>query len=118
MSVAQLFFSFEGRLNREPYWFCTLTMTAIIYLPAFYYYDFGTKSADTFIAIANLVLLWPTLAVLAKRWHDRDKSAWWSLIVLVPVIGFLWCLIENGFLQGTPGPNRFGVNPMSITNEA
>ena len=26
----------------------------------------------------------------------------------IPVIGFVWTLIENGFLRGTPGDNRFG----------
>ncbi|MBV7329929.1 DUF805 domain-containing protein [Chloroflexi bacterium TSY] len=55
--------------------------------------------------------LWPNLAVSAKRWHDRDKSGWWSLIVLIPIIGVIWMLIEVGFLEGTNGPNRFGPEP-------
>ena len=43
-----------------------------------------------------------------KRFHDRDKSGWWVLIGLIPIIGAIWLLIELGFLKGTPGPNRFG----------
>jgi len=93
-------------------------MAAVILVPAFFYFGVGTEAADAYVDAASLVLLWPVLAVQAKRWHDRDKSAWWVLINLIPVIGFLWSIIENGFLQGTPGPNRFGVQPLSAANEA
>ncbi len=62
--------------------------------------------------IVNLLLLWPAIATSAKRWHDRNKSAWWVLIVLVPVLGWLWALVENGFLRGTRGDNRFGPDPV------
>ncbi len=40
-----------------------------------------------------------------------DKSGWWMLIALIPIIGSIWFLIELGFLAGTPGPNRFGPPP-------
>jgi uncharacterized membrane protein YhaH (DUF805 family) len=58
--------------------------------------------------VVNLLLTWPALAVSVKRWHDRDKSGWWVLINLVPLIGMVWTLIENGLLPGTPGPNPYG----------
>ncbi len=48
-----------------------------------------------------------------KRYHDRNKSGWWVLIVFVPVIGGLWYLIECGFLRGTPGPNNYGPDPLA-----
>ena len=43
-----------------------------------------------------------------KRWHDRDKGAVWCLIVMLPMFGSLWAFVECGFLDGTPGSNRFG----------
>ena len=59
--------------------------------------------------------------IIVKRWHDRDKSGWWVLIGLIPVIGACWTIIECGFLKGTEGSNRFGtdlsldhLNPDSI----
>ena len=64
------------------------------------------------ISILVLIVLWPTLAVYTKRWHDRDKSGWWSLIMFVPIIGGIWFLVECGFLRGTDGPNRFGNDPL------
>jgi uncharacterized membrane protein YhaH (DUF805 family) len=30
------------------------------------------------------------------------------LINLVPIVGVIWSLVENGFLRGTEGTNRFG----------
>ena len=64
-----------------------------------------------------LILLAPALvnfAVLAKRWHDRNKSAWWAFIHLVPVIGVLWTFVECGFFKGTTGTNRFGPDPLQL----
>jgi uncharacterized membrane protein YhaH (DUF805 family) len=55
--------------------------------------------------LASIVI---SLATSAKRWHDRNKSGWWILIGLIPVIGWLWSLIECGFLPGTDGPNTYG----------
>ncbi|OAD23398.1 membrane protein containing DUF805 [Candidatus Thiomargarita nelsonii] len=62
--------------------------------------------------IAPLILLWPGLATQVKRWHDRNKSGWWVLINLIPIIGWIWALIEVGFLPGTKGNNRFGSDPL------
>jgi uncharacterized membrane protein YhaH (DUF805 family) len=61
-----------------------------------------------FSGIFALLSLIPAIIVHIKRFHDRDKSGWWVLIGLVPIIGAIWLLIELGFLKGTPGPNRFG----------
>ena len=70
-----------------------------------------TESRDEAIVglgyIIMLVLLWPSLAVQIKRWHDRDKSGWWQLISLVPIAGPIWAFIELGFLPGTSGANRY-----------
>ncbi|MEA1950962.1 MAG: DUF805 domain-containing protein [Planctomycetota bacterium] len=55
-------------------------------------------------------ILWISLAIQAKRWHDRDKSAWWILIGFVPLIGPIWVLIEVGCLRGKYGPNQYGAD--------
>ena len=66
------------------------------------------------IDVFALVAIWMKLAVLVKRWHDRDKSGWWMLIGLIPLIGGLWILIECGFLDGTRGSNKYGLSPKGI----
>jgi uncharacterized membrane protein YhaH (DUF805 family) len=67
-----------------------------------------------------LALLWPSLAVSVKRCHDRNKSGLWLILMYLAcftVIGALWPLIELGFLDGTPGPNKFGPSPKGLGAE-
>lgn len=58
-------------------------------------------------------MLWSSLALQVKRWHDRDKSAWWLLMNFVPFIGAIWVLVECGFLRGTEGQNSYGPDPLA-----
>jgi len=109
MKWTWLLFSFQGRISRKPYWIFNL-----IILFGWMVLGLFTEVSPEIDQISRpqlmfmLWILWPSLAVQAKRWHDRNKSAWWILINFIPLIGPLWALIENGFLPGTPGPNRFG----------
>ncbi len=63
------------------------------------------------------MFLWPALALSTKRWHDREKSGWWNLILLIPIIGGLWFLIDCGVLPGTDGTNNFGEDPLRENTE-
>jgi uncharacterized membrane protein YhaH (DUF805 family) len=95
------------------------------------------------VVLVTLALFYPGYAVAAKRFQDRDKPGQTALYGLVPVLiasllqafgltgtpqepnalGWictlvtmgvgLWFLIELGILKGTPGPNRFGGDPLA-----
>lgn len=116
MDFRWLFFSFEGRINRQPYWLVALGLFVIGAGLNYAVGDFGVGD----IALGSLVLelalfvllLWVGLAMQIKRWHDRDKSGWWALISLVPLLGTIWVIIECGCLRGTDGANRFGPDPL------
>jgi uncharacterized membrane protein YhaH (DUF805 family) len=106
MTVTLLLFGFKGRLKRLPWWIATIladlglgVVDAIFGVP---------RPSLFFLLLLMPPLIWISIAVQVKRWHDRNKSAWWLLINFVPIIGWLWVLIECGFLRGTEGPNRFG----------
>ncbi|WP_417430347.1 DUF805 domain-containing protein [Kiloniella sp.] len=71
---------------------------------------YNESGESLFSGIFSLLALIPSILILIKRWHDRDKSGWWTLIIFVPIIGSFWVLIECGFLRGTAGPNRFGAS--------
>lgn len=86
-------------------------MTLVIYLAAIPLYGMVTLAilADLMGAalviwfIGSLLVGWMNCAVWAKRWHDRGKSGWWTLIALIPFgIGWIWAMIELGFLEGKP----------------
>ena len=115
MDWKYLFTSLEGRIGRQSYWMGALAIFVITLVAALIDVMLGTMNESgvgIFSGIASLVMIYPSIVLYAKRWHDRNKSGWWTLILLVPVIGGLWMLIECGFLKGTDGPNRFGPDPL------
>jgi uncharacterized membrane protein YhaH (DUF805 family) len=109
----QFYLSADGRVDRRQWWLrlilpvfvITLVLTAVDMAIGTYNANLGAGTLSGLFALASLI---PSIFVHIKRFHDRDKSGWWVLIGLVPIIGALWLLIELGFLAGTPGPNRFG----------
>ena len=112
MDYKNLLLSFEGRIGRKTYWMCFLAFLGIGIVLGIISAFLG--KAGIIIQIVFLIaMVWCGLAIQAKRWHDRDKSAWWILIGLIPVIGPIWALVENGFLRGTEGQNRFGPDPLA-----
>ena len=122
----QTFTSFKGRIPRMTFWLSLLVMMIIQWVLFALFgglsimgMDFNDPAAaEQMMAkmlplyLIILVFLWPTLAIYAKRWHDRNKSGWWTLILFVPLIGSIWLIVECGFLRGTEGPNRFGNDPI------
>ena len=112
-------FSFDGRIGRQTWWLMTIGISVVAVVLALSIASVflstdgtGDDAAGTTLYILIYVIAWvASLATSVKRWHDRGKSGWWVLIGLVPFIGGIWALIENGFLAGTPGPNQYGPQP-------
>jgi uncharacterized membrane protein YhaH (DUF805 family) len=105
---------------------------------------FGTGFFGGFLlTLLALALFYPTYALCAKRFQDRDKPGKTALYGLVPsllanllvtwgltgtpqepnAIGWLctlinlgvglWFIIDLGILKGTPGQNHFGGDPLA-----
>lgn len=115
-SVFSQYVGFQGRARRSEYWwfalFCFLLGIVTAILDPALGTDFGDSfgSGGVISSLVNLALVLPSLAVGARRLHDTDRSAWWLLIALIPLVGAIVLLIF--FVQdGTPGANRFGPSP-------
>ena len=104
-------FSFEGRVTRLEYWMYYVPLIIGFIIVSTTSNVLGEEAAIIILCLVGLVLFWSLIAIQVKRWHDRDKSGWWILINFIPIIG-IWALIENGFLRGTEGKNRFGEDPL------
>ncbi|QPC86619.1 DUF805 domain-containing protein [Mesorhizobium sp. NBSH29] len=117
MDWKYLFTSFEGRISRQPFWIGVGVLIAISVVAQILDGVLGTHSAGSGIGLvsglAMLVCIYPAIALYAKRWHDRDKSGWWSLIGFVPIIGAVWMLVELGILKGTEGANQYGQDTLA-----
>jgi len=117
MSLSQLYFSMDGRINRKVFWlnYVVFLLLPVAVVTSVVDRSMGYRTADgPAYLVSGLLLFWPSLAMQAKRWHDIDKSAWWILVGIIPIIGFICALIANGFVRGTAGLNRFGDDPLAI----
>ncbi|MCB1245634.1 MAG: DUF805 domain-containing protein [Acidimicrobiia bacterium] len=117
--LKELLFTFEGRINRAKWWGFFVAAWLVNFVLYGVVYLLSTGDSPTLfvlsVIVATLVAvaLWLSgIFVTIKRWHDRGKPGWWIFIVLVPIIGGIWALVELGFLTGDPVDNRWGPNPL------
>ncbi len=109
---------FSGRSRRKEYWYFVLfvvivsiVLSLIDSLSGTYHSESGTGLLS---GIFSLAILIPSIAVSVRRLHDIDRTGWWVLIGLVPLIGWIVLLVFH-VQDGAPGTNRFGPNPKSAS---
>jgi len=161
MTLLDKIFSFQGRLRRRDYWLISLA----IGIPMFIVTDLlrlalfgpemsmfvsgfngltaaGLDSRSLWLTQAvSLAVFWPSLAMSAKRAHDRNTGARpiLAMLVIIQIIEFaqlifgrnspftggligtlvvgvmgLYLFVVIGCLDGTPGPNRHGPSPKGV----
>ena len=133
-----LFTSFHGRINREPFWIaCGILAVIEIAAQSLAYGIEGERLSTVF----DLAFTYPEFALAVKRANDRNLSPWVvalffagnvaldlftllngpldtadpiNSIILIPfaLLGVI-LIVELGFRPGTSGPNRFGPDPLS-----
>ncbi len=153
LNLIKLFTSFNGRIGRFAFWFgiavLAIAGTALA-IPAYP----NILSDNPFRGLLknwhtlgpyglfiSVVLLYPAMAIVVKRLHDRNKGGWRAALFWAPaliqtaatftgwtpmlekihnlttwVMGYLiavgiWFIIELGFYRGTKGPNKYGPGP-------
>ena len=169
MDYVWILFRFEGRINRAKYWLAALIILcwmifvlSVLAAVALFFGFGGPLTIDVFGISASIQFTddppsgtslfpqivtipmtlffgWCYAAASIKRLHDRNKSGWWSVPLIVApglyghfgallgtsfaaffvgtavFIAFLWGFVELSFLRGTRGPNRFGPDPLPKT---
>ena len=112
--VTKKYVNFTERSRRKEYWLYTLCYTIVYTIISYIDISVGTVSATgigTLSTIFAIALLLPSLGVLVRRLHDTNRSGWWVLILLIPLVGMIWMIVLL-CLQGTSGQNRFGEDPL------
>lgn len=144
MDFQYLFTSLDGRINRAKWWIGAIILGVIsIVLGSIIELIFGRGFFGGFLlTLVSLALFFPSYALSAKRFQDRNKPGQTALYGLVPsliagllsgwgltmsgtdlnMIGWLcvlvnlgvgiWFLIDLGILKGTPGQNQYGGDPL------
>ena len=103
------YFTISGRARRKEFWLFYLAWLILIVIA------FGIDIVMGFVGIVgivNVALACPYFAVSSRRLHDTNRKAWWLLMNLIPVIGWIWLIVLFCF-KGMEGENRFGPDPLA-----
>jgi uncharacterized membrane protein YhaH (DUF805 family) len=111
LKVLKNYVGFEGRARRSEYWWFVLINALILLVLGV----IGRVMNNTILYLLySLAVFLPGLAVSVRRLHDTDKSGWWVLINLIPVIGWIVYFVFM-FTDSTPGANQYGPSPKEAT---
>lgn len=125
---------FSGRSRRKEYWMFTL-FVLLVYLVLGTLLVMGGLSLDPtstaaptlgplgwlgggLLGLFALASFIPAIAVQVRRLHDTDRSGWWVLLGIVPILNYVGWIVLLVFycLDGTKGENRFGPDPKGAQN--
>jgi uncharacterized membrane protein YhaH (DUF805 family) len=74
-----LFLRLDGRIGRRAFWLGFAAVAAVILV---------TDLLSRWIGVGmvlTLALLYPLVAVVVKRLHDRGRSGWWAALLAAPL---------------------------------
>ena len=150
MDMGHLYTSVDGRINRAKYWLGAIVLGIILLLVMYgsiYAAGGSVLEQDSrtrmITLVVSLVFLYPSIALMVKRLHDRNRPGYFAAFMLVPlilkgatdvmgltgdpldqnaldyvflaIIGVvgIWFFVELGCLRGTVGPNQYGPDPLA-----
>jgi uncharacterized membrane protein YhaH (DUF805 family) len=144
-SFGHFLFSLEGRISRSWLWLRWFLPVIAIHVILWIMIAIGAAADSATLTTIFLVVwivfclltLWPSIAVMVKRIHDRNKTGWLVLAYWIPaglqtilfVVGIsdsaantilnlitaavgIWFFVEFGCMRGTIGPNQYGPDPV------
>ena len=112
LEVLKKYAVFSGRARRKEYWMFFLFNVIILFVLGFVEGFAGSPGIVS--TLYSLGILIPGIAVSVRRLHDTNRSGWWLLIGLVPLIGAIVLLVF--MLQDSkPDENQYGSNPKTET---
>ncbi|MFC8955295.1 DUF805 domain-containing protein [Streptomyces sp. NPDC057101] len=98
---------FSGRARRKEFWMFQLISLIVSIILYGIDLAIGMPLLGSLYALAILL---PALGLFVRRLHDTDRSGWWILIGLVPLVGSI-VLIVFACLEGDQRENAHGPNP-------
>ena len=116
-TVLSKYATFSGRAPRSEYWWWSLALfiffvvlaviDGALIAPMLGFERFEPSAGQPLSLLASLTIILPCIAVTIRRLHDTDRTGWWLLIGLIPLVGSL-VLLFFYIQKGTEGENQFG----------
>lgn len=114
LEVLKQYAVFNGRARRKEYWYFLLFNIIISIILGVIDGVVGSFSPETGIGLLGgiyaLAVLIPGLAVSIRRLHDTNRSGWWLLLLLIPLIGPIVIIVFMA-TDSNPEENQYGANP-------
>lgn len=113
----ELFFTSKGRLNRKSYIYRNFFMSFVLNIIRIVlavlaaYIDSLELLFTVLLYVLGIFGFAASIMILTRRLHDLDKSGWWMLLLIVPLVNIFF-YIYILFFKGTEGPNRYGDDPL------
>jgi uncharacterized membrane protein YhaH (DUF805 family) len=129
---------FNGRARRSEFWWYYLAVTVVesvlyfvLVVPGLTAYTTALTQAAMagetvapampgsltagylILSLVALALFLPTLGAMVRRLHDTDRSGFFVLLGLIPLVGVI-ILIVWWASAGTPGENQYGPDPKAV----
>ena len=114
-TVLRKYALFAGRARRKEFWMFVL-ISAVVVLVLGIVNELMGADVPALPVYYTLAVVLPGFAVTVRRLHDTDRSGWWLLILLVPIVGAIVFLV----FMATPGgemANSFGASPKAVGGE-
>ncbi|HYM71948.1 MAG TPA: DUF805 domain-containing protein [Stellaceae bacterium] len=118
-SFGAFYFSPSGRISRSQFWLRAILpiwgiWTILYIITVSMAIGESTVGAGIFgflLVIYTLVIIWPAFATYIKRIHDRNKSAWFILIPLIPgvLLSIVWSVALIGAVSSIATGSQAGV---------
>ena len=108
---------FEGRSDRKELWLYVifyLVVASILSIVDMTFFPFVLgehgQTIQPLTSIFSIASLIPSIAVGMRRLHDTDRSGWWLLVGLIPLVGWIPLVIWYA-QKGQPHANAHGEPP-------
>lgn len=111
LAVLRNYTGFSGRASRTEFWMFAL-VNFVIGVVLWILFS-AVHALLILLIVYDLGVLLPSLAVGFRRLHDTNRTAWWLLIDLIPVIGAIVLLVFF-CIDSTPGDNQYGPSPKGL----
>lgn len=98
----------QGRLRRRSFLWKGIVAT-LVFIVLFVFLQRAVNYASTLILYPPFFAV--AFSLCLRRLHDRARSAWPLLWLLVPVLGPIYVACALLFMRGTDGDNQYGNDP-------
>ena len=100
---------FSGVATRKEYWMYVLFIVVInivlAIVDAVLGLQIGGGTTGVLSLIFSLGTLLPSISIATRRLHDTNRTGWWQLIGIIPIIG--WIVLIVFLVQDSKEPNQY-----------